>query len=117
MREEAGRCDLGLLRCESLEFAKFDEADTGDGFDLAQGFDGCGCGGGTGDVDLHDRDGLALGDALGAGRCSAARPRAKLAMLTPARRGWCRYGRLRRDVVVADGDEVPVSGASMSMPS
>ena len=47
-----------------LEFAQFNEADAGDGFDLAQGLDSSGGGGGIGDVDLNDGEGLALGDSL-----------------------------------------------------
>src|SRR4051794_11005667 len=50
-----------------LEFAEFDEADAGYGFDLAQGFDGGVGGGGVRDVDLDDGEGLSLRDALGTG--------------------------------------------------
>ena len=50
-----------------LEFAEFDEADTGDGFDFAKGFDGGVGRGGVGDVDLHNGERLTLWDSLRAG--------------------------------------------------
>ena len=59
---------------ESLQFSELDETDAGDGFDLAEGFNGGGGGGCFGDVDLDYGEGLALGDALrcGPGRVSGA---------------------------------------------
>ena len=60
---------------ESLELSQFDEADAGDGFDLAQGFDGSGGGGGVGDVDLDDGESLALGNALCVGEGGIGRLR------------------------------------------
>ena len=50
-----------------LYFPQVDEADAGDGLDFAEGLDGGGGVGGVLDVDLDDGEGLALGDALGAG--------------------------------------------------
>lgn len=48
----------------SLKFPQFDEADAGDGFNFAQGFDGGVGGGGSGDIDLDDGERLPLGDTL-----------------------------------------------------
>src|SRR5258705_632726 len=96
----------------SLEFAEFDEADAGDGFCLAQGFDGRGCGGGGGYVDLDDGDSLALGDALSAGGCSGCAAECEVGDVD---RVLAEDGADAADdagyVVVADGDEGAVEGS------
>src|SRR6266516_2527546 len=91
---------------ESLEFAKFDEADAGDGFYLAQGFDGGGRGGGRGDVDLDDGDGLPLGDALRAGRRSGGAAEGEVGDVDGVlAEDSADAAHDARDVVVAYGDE------------
>src|SRR5260370_3915629 len=94
-----------------LEFAKFDEADAGDGFYLAQGFNGGGCGGGRGDVDLDDGDGLALGDALRAGSCSGCAAESEVGDVDGVlAEDGADAADDAGDVVVADGDEGAVEG-------
>jgi len=56
----------------ALKFAEFDESNAGDGFYFAQGIDGCGGGGGFGNVDLDDGERLAVRYSLALGGVGAA---------------------------------------------
>src|SRR5258705_11340779 len=95
----------------SLEFTEFDETNAGDGFYLAQRFDGRGCGGGRGYVDLDDGDSLALGDALSAGGCSGCAAEGEVGDVD---RVFAEDGADAAndagDIVVADDDEGAVEG-------
>jgi len=96
---------------ESLEFAKFDEADAGDGFNLAESFDSGGCGGGGWDVDLDDGDGLALRDALRAGRRSGCAAEGEVSDVDGVlAEDGADAANDAGDVVVADGYEGAVEG-------
>jgi len=92
---------------ETLELAEFDEADVGDGFDLAQGFDGCVRNGCVGDVDLHNGEGLALGNALGARGSAQSEVGDVDAVIAE---DGADAADDAGDVMVADGDESAVEG-------
>ena len=85
-----------------LEFAEFDEADTGDGFDFAKGFDSGVGWGGVGNVDLHDRQSLPLGYSLRTGRAAEGEVGDVDGVLAEYGANAAYY---TGDVVVADGDQ------------
>ena len=85
-----------------LEFAEFDEADAGDSFDLAKGFDGGVGRCGVGDVDLHDGQGLTLWDALRAGGTAESEVGDVDCVLAEDGSDAADYA---GDIVVADGDQ------------
>lgn len=97
------RCDFTLrLRDGWLGFGEFDDANAGDGFHLAQGFDDGGCGGGVGDVDLDYGERLSLRDSLRADRTAQGEVGDVDRVLAEDRADLADDA---GDVVVADGDE------------
>src|SRR5271156_5156177 len=88
----------------ALKFSEFDESNAGDGFYFAQSIDGCGGGGGFGNIDLNNGEGLAVGYALALSGVRAAQSE-----VGDVDRVFAEDGADATDdagdVVVADGDE------------
>ena len=97
-------CQRAFRRAEwrGLEFTEFDEPYAGDGFDLAESFDGGGGEGGVGDVDLDDGEGLTLRNILRASRTAEGEVGDVDAVVAE---DGADAADNARDVLVADDDE------------